>query len=277
MILRHLLEVVGRGQQLAALRRVDAVVAAVGRRRGGDAHVHLLGAGGAHHLDDLLAGGAADDAVVDQDDALALQHRPVGVVLQLHAEVADLVGRLDEGAADVVVADDAELEGDAALGRIAHGRRHAAVGHRHHHIGLDAALARQFGADALAGLVDRGALDHAVGAGEVDVLEDAEAVGLLAEGLDAVHALVVDDDDLAGVDVADELGADDVERAGLAAEHPGGRLAIGAAEPAEHQRPDARAGRARRSARRRAARPGCRRPGPGAARRSAGPPRWSRG
>ena len=43
---------------------------------------------------------------------------------------------------------------------------------------------------------------------------------LLAEGLDAVHALVVDDDDLAGLDVADEVGADDVQRAGLGGQHP---------------------------------------------------------
>ena len=33
--------------------------------------------------------------------------------------VADLVGRLDEGAADIVVADDAELEGQPALLRVA--------------------------------------------------------------------------------------------------------------------------------------------------------------
>ena len=151
---------------------------------------------------------------------LPCERRPVGAVLQLHAEVADLVRRLDEGAADIVVADDAELEGDARLRGVAHGRRHAAVGHRHHHIGRHAALARQLGADALARLVDRRALHHAVGAGEVDVLEDAEAALVAAEGLDAVHARAVDDDDLARLDVAHELGADDVEGAGLAGQHP---------------------------------------------------------
>jgi hypothetical protein len=34
-------------------------------------------------------------------------------VLELDAQGADLLGRLDEGAADIVVADDAELEGNA--------------------------------------------------------------------------------------------------------------------------------------------------------------------
>ena len=73
------------------------------------------GARGAHHLDDLDGGGAAHDGIVDQHHALAVDLGAVGVVLQLDAEVADLVGRLDEGAADVVVADDAELEGDAPI------------------------------------------------------------------------------------------------------------------------------------------------------------------
>ena len=72
--------------------------------------------------------------------------------------MADVVGRLDEGAADIVVADDAELERDAALRRVAHRRGHAGIRHRHDDIGIDRAFARQFGADALARLVDRHAL-----------------------------------------------------------------------------------------------------------------------
>ena len=53
-----------------------------------------------------------------------------------------------------------------------------------------------------------------------------------------MHALVVDDDDLAGLDVAHELGADDVERAGLAGQHPGD-AAVGGADAAEDERADA--------------------------------------
>ena len=57
---------------------------------------------------------------------------------------------------------------------VAHGGGHAEVGHRHDHVGRDAGLPREFGADALARVVDRHALHHRVGAGEVDVFEDAE-------------------------------------------------------------------------------------------------------
>ena len=100
--------------------------------------------------------------------------------------MADLVGRLDEGAADVMVADDAELERDARFLRIPDRRGDAGIRDRHHDIGVDMAFARQFPADALACLVDALAFDDAVGAGEIDVLEDAEALGLLGERLDAV-------------------------------------------------------------------------------------------
>ena len=71
-----------------------------------------------------------------------------------------------------------------------------------------------------------------------------------------------DDHHLARLDVADEVGADDVERAGLRGED------AGAVELAQHQRPDARADRARRSACCPTGRPANRRPRPGSARRS---------
>ncbi len=61
-----------------------------------------------------------------------------------------------------------------------------------------------------------------VGAREIDVFEDAEAeVVLRHEGLDGAQAVLVDDDDFAGLDVADEFRAgDDVERAAFARKQP---------------------------------------------------------
>ena len=47
------------------------------------------------------------------------------------------------------------------------------------------------------------------------------------------HAIRVDDDHLARLDLAYEVRADDVERRGLASEHPP-RL-----DPAQHERPEA--------------------------------------
>ena len=185
----------------------------------------------AHHLDDLSRGGAAHDPVVDHDHALAFDEGTVDVVLELDAQVADLVARLDEGAPHVVVADDAELEGDAGLGRVADGGGHARIGDRHDHVGLSRRLARELGADALPHVVDAPPLDVAVGAREVDVLEDAEAPAHGREGLERAHAARVEHHELARLHVAHELGVDDVERAAL-----GGEDAGAVARAAEHER-----------------------------------------
>src|SRR3546814_15971331 len=125
----------------------------------------------------------------------------LGVVLQLCAEMADLLRRLDEGAADVVIAGEAELEGNAGLGGVADGRRYAGIGHRHDDVGFDRRLSGQLAADPLTDLVDRGAFDDTVRAREVDVFEDAKARFRWREGAEAMQASVVDDDGVHGADV----------------------------------------------------------------------------
>ena len=159
--------------------------------------------------------------------------RRLALCLSLHAHVADRVAGLDEGAADIVVADDAELEGNAGLLGKADRRRRARIGHRHDDVGLDRALERELRADALPDVVDVAALDRRIGPGEIDIFEDAEARLLRLEREQALDALGGDDHHLARLDVAHEAGADDVERAGLGRQDPG------AVEVAEHQRPDA--------------------------------------
>ena len=143
----------------------------------------------------------------------------LALCLSLNPEVTDLVGRFDEGAPDVVVADNPEFERLAGLGGIADGRGHAGIGHRHHHIGVDHGFVGQLGADALARLVYALALDPAVGAREVDMFEDAEPLGHGRERLDAFDAAVRDHHHFAGLDVAHEPGAENVESTGLRRQH----------------------------------------------------------
>src|SRR5438046_1542997 len=73
-----------------------------------------------------------------------------------------------------------------------------------------------------------------VGPREIDHLEDALAGALPGQGLQRSQALVVHHRHLAGLDLADVLGLDEIERAGLAGED--GRAV---AQPAQHQRPEA--------------------------------------
>ena len=107
--------------------------------------------------------------------------------------------------------------------------RGAGLRHRDDQVGLDRVLLGQPAADLDAGGVHAAAGDRGVGAGQVDVLEDA-ALGLGGGEALAAQAVLVDRDELARLDLADEGGADDVQRRGLAGDHPA------ALEPAEHQR-----------------------------------------
>src|SRR5690606_19624776 len=133
-------EGVAGGDEVFARRRVDAVVAGPLGGRARDADVHLLGARVADHLHDLAARGAADDRVIDDDDAPAAQYVRDGAELQLDAEVADRLLGLDEGAADVVAADQAELEGDVGPLGVTEGRGDAGVRHRDDDVAGDGQL-----------------------------------------------------------------------------------------------------------------------------------------
>ena len=78
------------------------------------------------------------------------------------------------------------------------------------------------------------AVEDAVGACEVDVLEGAEGVPALTAHVDAAQALAVDLHRLAGLQFAQQLGADVVESARLRRDNPA------AAEHADAQGPDAK-------------------------------------
>ena len=110
---------------------------------------------------------------------------------------------------------------------------HAGIGHRHDDVGLGRRLAREFRAHRLARLVDAAPVHDRIRPGEIDVFEDAGPHALRRKRLQARHAVGVDDDHFAVLDVAHEFRADDVERARLRGQD---RTAV---EFAEHQRADA--------------------------------------
>ena len=202
-------------------RRVDAVEAGRDGGRATDAEMNFCCARAADHADDFAARGSADDGVVNEDDALAFEQIVHGVELEADAEVADALLGLNKGAADVVIADEADAEGDARLFRVAERGGDAGVGDGNDDIGGDAGLAGELAAHLVARLLHPAAEDARVGAREVDVLEDAarlrHAGGVLAAG-DAVFG---DHDQLAGKNVADELGAEQIEGAGFRGEDDG--------------------------------------------------------
>ena len=78
------------------------------------------------------------------------------------------------------------------------------------------------------------ALELGVGAREIEVLPDAERAALArVEHLDRLEAVLVGDHELARLDLAHDLRADEVERARLRRDEPG------VVELPDHERPEA--------------------------------------
>src|SRR4029077_19823111 len=147
------------GKQATAVRQIYAVIVGVHDRWRREPEVDLAGAGVAHHADDLFRRGAAHERIVDQDDALAFDGGTVGGMLHAHPELAHALGRLDEGAADVMVSDDAKFKRHPGILTVADCRRHAGIWHRHHDVHRDVTLARQLRAESLADVVHRSSSD----------------------------------------------------------------------------------------------------------------------
>src|ERR1700738_4933298 len=136
-------------------------------------------------------------------------------MLHAHAEFAHALGRLDEGAADVVISNDAEFERHPGFPAIAERGRHAGIGHRNHHIDLDMAFAHELRTEGFSDFIHRSAADDRIRPREIDIFEDAGPWRLGWKRLVALRAALIEHDDLAGLDVANIFRADDVERAGL--------------------------------------------------------------
>src|SRR4051794_40858931 len=147
------------GDELGKRGEVDPVEARPLHRRRGDPHVHLGGPGLTQHAHDRPLRVAAHDRVVDDDDPLAGDRRAQWVELEPNAELADGVGRLDEGAADVRVLHQAGAVGNTGALREADRSRSAALRHRDDQVGIDRRLAREPTAHLDARLVHRAAGD----------------------------------------------------------------------------------------------------------------------
>src|SRR5215208_1500722 len=204
-----------RAHELIRTIHVDAVVAGAFDRGRRDPEVDLGGTGLEEQLDQLAAGVAAHDGVVHDDHPVAFDHARQRVELEPDAELAHTVGRLDKSPPYVAVLYEAFRVRDAAPLRVADRRHHPRIGDGDDNVSLGRRLLCQDLAHPVPGACDLTTVEARVRTGEVHILEDAQSA---ARGLGPVarQALVVYNDDLAGLHVAQVPGADDVQAARLA-------------------------------------------------------------
>ena len=144
----------------------------------------------------------------------------------------------NEGSADIMVANETHAERKASLLSVSEGRGDSRVGNRNDNIGGYGGLARQLAAHLVAALLNPAAVDAAVRASEVNVFKNATGLRNPGSVLAAGDAVFRDHDQFAGEDVADILGAEQVERARLGSEDNGVRT-VGVANAAHGKRPEA--------------------------------------
>src|SRR5919197_5928607 len=161
--LGHSLDIEASRQQLLALRRGDPIEARVRSRRARYSHMDGARSRPSDHLDDLDRGRASNNRIVDENHAPAAETGSARIVLQSHPEMPDLIGRLNKGAADVMVSYNPEFERQTGFLRIADRRRDARVRNGNDNVRVDMALAGEFDADPLACFVDACPFDYAVG------------------------------------------------------------------------------------------------------------------
>ena len=195
--------------------------------------MNLGGPGAANQRDQLAHRRAAHDRIVDHGHAAAGENAAHRVELYAHVPVAVGLPRLDEGPSDVVVADQAQLEAYPRGLAVAEGDRVARVRNGDHDIGVGAVLLGQPAAEPAPHAVDIRAEDAAVGAREVDELEDAARKRIGRRG--EAHAPRLPGPEreyLARLDLALVRGAEDIEGAALRGDDPG------RAEPPQAQGPE---------------------------------------
>src|SRR3954471_52528 len=191
------------GDELRPGGEVDAVEAGPLDGRGGDPHVDLGGAGLAQHPDQGPLGVAADDGVVDDDEALTGDDVAERVQLEPDAELADGLAGLDEGAADVGVLHQTLAIGDSRLLGIPDGGRGPGLRHGDDQVGVRRELAGQRPPDLDPDRVQPAAGDHRFRSRQVDVLEQAPLRLGCGEPA-AAEPVAVDGDQLTGRDLPDE-------------------------------------------------------------------------
>src|SRR5581483_649447 len=130
-------------------------------------------AGIAHHADNFAAGGAADDGVVYQHDALAFQQMPNRIQFELDAKIANSLRRFNERAANVMVTNKGLAIWNTRFGSIADGGGNAGIGYRNHDVCVDGMFASQQAPHKLAGFRNGLTKDDRIGPRKVDVFKDA--------------------------------------------------------------------------------------------------------
>mmetsp|Transcript_29023 Transcript_29023/g.35334 ORF Transcript_29023/g.35334 Transcript_29023/m.35334 type:complete len:224 (-) Transcript_29023:959-1630(-) len=177
-MLRNLVLIPFERHQLPPRGNINPINIRIPNRRRGAGKINLLRPGFPRHLHNLPRRRPPHDRIVHQQHVPARKLRLDGIELQPHALFSRGLSRHDEGAGDVAVFDKAFAEGSAEGVRGLEGAGAGGVGDGYDDVNVMIGVflhyaEGKFFAHFEAGFVDRHGVHNGIGAGEVDVLEDA--------------------------------------------------------------------------------------------------------
>src|SRR6185369_14534644 len=97
----------------------------------------------------------ADDRIVDQDDAFAIDQIAHRIEFDAYTKRTDRLPRLDECATDVVITHEPETKTQSTLRRVTDRRRHARVRHGHYDVSISRLFDREPASHLVSRLIDR--------------------------------------------------------------------------------------------------------------------------
>ena len=95
-------------------------------------------------------------------------------MFHFHTVIPALLGRLDKGAANIVITNDAKLKRNICRFGIAKRSRHTRIRHRHNQIGTGARFFGKLGANGFACMIDAAPFKNAVRTCKIDIFKNAK-------------------------------------------------------------------------------------------------------
>ena len=203
----NILHIHAVANQLLIRGHINAHKTGVAHRRRRDTHMHLGRARLAQQGNNRPNRVAPHNRIIHQHHPLATQIVGQGVVLEPHPLAAHLVHRLDKGTADVPIFGQPLVKRNAQLLPKTDGGWVSRIGHTHHKIRLHRRLFGQLPPHPLAHLMDNLPLKFGVGAGKVDILEDAQRLFFGGRTHDGSDPVFIEANDFARLDFAHKLGS----------------------------------------------------------------------
>ncbi len=174
----------------------------------------LFGSSTTQFFNHARGGGAANNAVIHHHQPLAAEHAGERIELQLDAQVPDALVGFNKRSPYIAVSDQSLANRDAGLLGVTDAGAGCRIRYTHHEVGFHRVFLCQPRAHCLPRWREQPAVYYAIGAGKINILEDAQCLSTTPAGI-TFNTICVDFNDFTRLNLTDKAGTDVVKGACL--------------------------------------------------------------